>query len=373
MEAEEYTRIIVLIDDETSDLVREARTRLALQKRKSKVPLTTDEIRLLGEYFFKESQFRDAILAFGEAKALSRVLDALQMAVKSPLGIEDGVFEQVVDLLISYSDWANAASLMIESAPSAAKWTKVEKQRVSDLVKSRNLILTKFLPAVASNAGLHASLDSITRDLIGGFLRQEFVDRGIPVGSRTLRSLELIGQAIENLGKDIDALKYYENWKGNSSLPASEKAERRWIAMKLRQAEREERGGKSNKARQYREEAKEALNAKGWTEEDLDHSPPNTLGKSMPPSEVDTVLRNGTGQLNQLSVSVFPQNRRVNIMHLDTGDIVQVRLDTKHVTTSLTINSLSESTLRIEEWSLVVNWDGERAIFEQSNQKLVVE
>lgn len=373
MEAEEYRRIIVLIDDETSDLVRDARTRLALQKRKSKEPLTIDEIRVLGEYFFKESQFRDAILAFGEAKALSRVLDALQMAVKSPLGIEDGVFEQVVDLLISYSDWTNAASLMIESAPSAAKWTKVEKQRVSDLVKSRNLILTKFLPAVASNTGLHASLDSATRDLITGFLRQEFVDRGIPVGSRTLRSLELIGQAIENLGKDIDALKYYENWKGNSSLPASEKAERRWIAMKLRQAEREDRGGKSNKARQYREEAKEALNAKGWTEEDLDQSPPNTRGKSMPPSEVDTVLRNGTGQLNQLSVSVFPQNRRVNIMHLDTGDIVQVRLDTKHVTTSLTINSVSESTLRIEEWSLVVNWDGERAIFEQSNQKLVVE
>ncbi|MBX3419344.1 MAG: hypothetical protein KF851_17195 [Pirellulaceae bacterium] len=373
MEAEEYKRVIELIDDETSELVREARTRLALQKKKSKETLTADEMRLLGEFYLKESQIRDAVTAFGEAKALSRVMDALQMAIKSTIGIGDGVFEQVIDLLIYYSDWANAASLIIESSPSAAKWTKGEKQRVADLVKSRNLILTKFLPAVAGNIGLHASLDSATRDLISGFLRQEFVDRGIPVGSRTTRSLELIGQAIENLGKDIDALKYYENWKGNSSLPATDKAERRWIAMKLRQADREEREGKSTKARQYREDAKEALQERGWTEEDLDRSPIASRANTIVAAKDDSILRSGTGKLNQLSVSVFPQNRRVNITHLETGDIVQIRLDDRHLTSSLTRKHLSASTLSIEEWSLTLTWNGVKLILEQAGQKLVVE
>jgi hypothetical protein len=373
MEAEDYKRVIVVIADETNELTREARTHMALQKRRSNESLTSSESRLLGEYYLKESLIREAVTAFGEAKALPRVLDALHLAVRSQAGISDGVFEQVVDLLISNSDWANLSSLLIDSSPLGSKWTKSEKQRVTDFVRSRNVVLTKFLPAVASNAGLHSSLDTATRDLISGFLRQEFVDRGIPVGSRTARSLELIGQAIENLGKDIDALKYYESWKGNSSLPECDKAERRWIAMKLRQAEREERAGKSTKARQYKEEAKEALHARGWTEEDLDLSPQVLRAKPVAPQEVESVLRSGNGQLNQLSVSVFPQNRRVNITHLDTGDIVQVRLDTKHVATTLTVKNLTETTLRIEEWSLVVNWEGERAIFEHADQTLIVE
>ena len=79
---------------------------------------------------------------------------------------------------------------------------------------------------------------------------------------------EVAGAAIERAGRIIDALQFYENVMASPAFTPEQKqrAQRRWIKTKYRQAEREEREYKTQPAQRHNNEAEEKIRAWGITD-----------------------------------------------------------------------------------------------------------
>jgi hypothetical protein len=177
--------------------------------------------------------------------------------------------------------------------------------------------------------------------------------------------VKLYGAAVERLGKDIDALEYYERIMGDKTIPELllHYCEKRWIQCKKRQEQRERSMGRRATADRHLEAIEGKLRTYRWNTDDLGPEYPErrTLGrtgvvdKQMRPQQDAAPATNLNAQLAAYNIQAFPAAHRINVVSAETGDIVRIDLRGRRVTSAeVAVVEIDGSVWTVPDWGMQI-------------------
>ena len=270
-------------EDDGSELYRDARARqlisqVALESHK----LSRGESQIVADYHFRQGEFEEASLQYAEIPDTTRLLECTRKVIRDNRTAARAVVERTVAALIESGEWTNLVSLLTTGKPEPRKkddsWDSKDRVAAKEILRDSQLEFKTVIPALARSDKL-SQADAKSQQRVSEYLADKLI-KGSDIVWRDFVPMPVAGAAIERAGKDLDALKFYEQWR-DSAASSEERAyaERRWVVCKLRQADREERDGRTRKASGYRRDAETVMNKYGWSEEDVPHAFPDLSAK----------------------------------------------------------------------------------------------
>ncbi len=375
-----------LTNDTSSDLYRDA-VALALIEQASSVEhkYSEAESRSVAEYYYRQGQIEAATRFYREIRDAERVLACLRESLNSSPQVVDAVLANAIVTLVSKADWEALISLLTNGHPDPtkrAKWAKPDCAFILDRIRQGQVVCRAVVPALARSPEL-SSADGKAQQVVSEFLAREFLRADSTWPWQKDLPREIAGAAIERAGRDIDALKFYENWReARVSQNEREYAERRWVVCKLRQARREEREGFAKKAGAYRQDAARLMGKNGWLESDVADGFPelsvaagsdrvapqarepiaeSPLRVSHTPLE-SSATRDKRGKLGRLSYRIIGSKGWINI-EADDGLCARVLVRERKVTSEdVSLVPWEEIHVKCEEWGLVVRWMSDSSV-----------
>lgn len=353
-----------------SPSVRTARCRLIIARHSSnpQATFTEEECRTVAEQYLEAQMLEEAVPwceRAGSASGLETIL--AKAAEKDALPLAGTAAAALVNVIVKRPDWTELPSLL-EGRIGRTRSQKTETflRRVFE----RDRILERVLLPACAFADNAPTMPPSLKDRVLTPLR---TIQPQPMGNwpeEVQHHVRLYGAAVERLGRDIDALEYYERLTSDKTIPESllHYCEKRWIQCKKRQEQRERYMGRRPTADRHREAIDAKLRTYRWTEDDLGPEYPDrkTIGRSAAGErsshlQAATARTSGsTARLGSLSLQTYPAANRINLVSTDTGDIVRIDLSTRGVTSSeVEVRKIDDHTWAIPTWDARVVLPGE--------------
>ncbi|MEX1028178.1 MAG: hypothetical protein WD049_09265 [Candidatus Paceibacterota bacterium] len=351
--------------DDGSEIYREARTRQLVARLEGEgISLGRNDTQIVADFFFRQDEFEKASRYYGEIQNSGRLLECLRRTIRGNRVTAQTILERVVPVLVANGEWHNLVSLITEGQPVNPSWSKQERGSALELVHSTDLDHRVVIPALARSERL-VEADTKAQHRVSEYLADRLVNKSSSVWRDKL-SMHVAGAAVERAGKDLDALRYYEQWRDTTSVPREKTyAQQRWVVCKLRQADREDREGHTKKAANYREDASAVMEKLSWTEEHVSSGYPvlsdDGTGQRVPTREfAGTVSQQGKFEF--LTFRVLTTKGWVNL-ESDDGLRARVHVQERRITSDdVSVQVGDGGELLCPEWGLRVRWIGDGKI-----------
>jgi len=216
--------------------------------------LNKDDLTFLGSYFYENKDYKNALKLFTYTNAPNKIREILEIFSKS-LSKEE-LKSQIENYLKAEAfnhNWLNIIDLFLDN-------NKFKLKEINEVFREYNSYFLYIITKEIATDALLPSLENNTKEKISLFLKQNFIDKS-PTNWYNNYFPEMIGCAIEKAGRDIDGLQFYEKVVKSKLFDeeTKERAKRRWIKVKLKQAYREESRGLSDKSLKHKSEAEKEL------------------------------------------------------------------------------------------------------------------
>jgi tetratricopeptide (TPR) repeat protein len=209
--------------------------------------MSDSDKKFLAEYLKKSKDYIKAIEVYRSANDTLAIMEVLEDAAKNDT-ISAAMINAYVDLLLLNSDWARIVEFVRGNG-------KIHRNILSDLKENYYDYLQTVVKDAATSPIL-PTLDNKIKGKLSDLFRDEFIQKGFRSWKNKLHPL-VVGAAMERAGRVIDCLKYYEKITKLETLDDSTRknAEIRWIVVKEKQANREEKINLKDNATKHRNEA----------------------------------------------------------------------------------------------------------------------
>lgn len=368
----------VLKSDDGSEMYRHARALSLIERESSEQgSLQPNEARYVAEHYMHLKEFPKAAEYFRRSGDTERLLDCLRSIAGDGTSPEIGVLiKAAIDVLIDQGQWSLLVSLLTHGTPRPSKsgdWSKAAATNVLRKIQSDGVVIRHVVPRMAISDKL-SNADVRLKNEVSEFLAAIFVRRESKASWWRELPWRIAGAAIERAGKDIDALEFYERWKGTTHLKSErEYADRRWVVCKLRQAKREEQQGLRNKANEHRREAERIAAVHNWEDRELaddfpaiDIEQADVVNPQSGPQEsvIRTSHDGGTeGRVGAISWRLFPAKNWINLTSENDGMRARILLADKRVDSDdVEFVDGIPFEWRCEEWGLTVSWRSDSAV-----------
>lgn len=350
-----------------SSYVRRARFRLltAREAADPKASFTVEEAQTVADEYMQTARYEEAVPWCTKAGSSTDLETILAKATKSdalPLGALAA--RALVSLIVARPDWTDLPSL-IEGRIGRTRSPHTEAF-VRRVFQRDHILEEVLLPACAFSDGLPLMAPTLKERILTPLRTVQPQPHG-PWTDDFQHHVRLYGAAIERLGKDIDALEYYERIMGEKTIPEPllHYCEKRWIQCKKRQEQRERFMGRRATADRHFEAIEGKLRTYRWTANDLGPEYPDrrTVGRSQPlgtgsKDSRDRVTSPTTAQLGDYTIQTFPAARRVNVVSTETGDIVRIDLAGRRVTSAeVRVVEGGHGTWTVPDWDVSIAMD----------------
>ncbi len=225
---------------------------LARYKSGDKKSFTNDDWVKLGDLFLKEKNWLTASDMYSNGRypvGISNLMDIYLNQTSPDDSLVDNLIMKLIDCLSRENEWADILKLVKRGKYELKGKAKqiVQKAIFDDKQKWHN----HLVQTIATSQQLPIAPNPVKAG-VAKYLRS--INRG---GVSAKISYPVLGAAIERAGRHIDGLQHYELMEKNKNLGIDEHtfARERWIKVKLKQAEREEKMGMTEAAIQHRGEA----------------------------------------------------------------------------------------------------------------------
>lgn len=365
--------LITLGKDDGSEIFRDSKALVIIEtSQKSKKPLSPGDSRIVGDYYFRNQDYRSATDYYKTAGEIERLLDCVCHAVGNESSQLADVISISISALVEAAQWSLLISFMDTGQPRPTGkngWGKSQTTAITRAIKQHNLTLKVLIPLLAISNEL-SSADSRSLQEVSAFLAARLIKREAIASWWNILPRNVAGAAIERAGKDIDALEFYEKWRDSSKLDQErEYAEKRWTICKFRQAKREEVGGYSKRAASHYQEAQMVMIKYGWNETDVEDAFPSkddlnrvTFGNqpkdhsNTPSSTVDQGNAPQSGKLGSIAYRFVPTMKWVNL-ESDEGLCARILITERRVTNSdVEFTQTGPSVLFCVPWNLSIEW-----------------
>lgn len=298
------------------------------------LPLPREEAQVVANFYERNKQYAEAIRYWAQvedeksmaticAKALSaRDHDAALEAIK-----------QTIEILVRQGRWSQLINMLHEN-----QWESIDRNKRSAL---RDLISTHYDSLITKAALMLAqsellpTAEASEQRAVSDLLKPYFIENASGWARHT--TPEVAGAAIERAGRDIDALQFYESVIAASAFTAEQRqrAQRRWVKVKQRQAEREQRAGRDI-AQKHAAEAETRIRKWGITDPESIPEFPAIKGFTEPlnrqaasatrPPSRDSRNQQSVWEMGELAFRYSRLAQRVNIEHQTTLETAIVRI-----------------------------------------------
>ena len=379
--AQKYEDVVKRIGhDDGSDLYRDATALMLIDVAGPPRKYDSEQAKTVAEYYFRQGDYESASQLYREVRDSERLLECLRLSAQRNFPAVDDNLKNTLTTLIDNAEWASMISLVINGRPLVAtsdKWTRPICSALLEKIRQERLIFKTVVPALAQSTDLSGA-DSKSQQVVSEFLAIHVISSSSGATWQDDLSREVAGAAIERAGKDIDALRFYENW-GKSRVSSREKeyADRRWVVCKLRQATRTENDGQPKRARNMTLDAGKVMEKHGWSENDVPETFPDLQfgissraidaqeskeSQTAPPrhfggKRLDEADQNDRrGRLGSLTYRVIASKGWINI-EADDGLCARVLVRARKITSEdVAVNSLEEGRIECPDWNLLIQW-----------------
>ncbi len=350
-----------------SPAVRTARFRLIVARHAANPTATfsDEECRTVADQYLETNMLEEAVPwceRAGSASGLETIL--AKAAATESLPVAGSAAAALVNVIVKRPDWTELPSLL------EGRIGRTRSQKTENFLRrvfERDRILERvLLPACAFSENA-STMPPNLKDRVLAPLR---TIQPQPMGNwpeDMQHHVKLYGAAVERLGKDIDALEYYERITSDKSIPEPllHYCEKRWIHCKKRQEQRERYMGRRQTADRHREAIEGKLRTYRWTEDDLGPEYPDrrTVGRSQASdpgfkASREPIASSTTAQLGGYTIQTFPAARRINVVSTETGDIVRIDLAGRRVTSAeVGVVEGDQSTWTVPDWGVSIAMD----------------
>jgi len=349
-----------------STYVRRARFRLitAREAADPKASFTVEEARTVADEYMETGRDEEAVpwcARAGSSADLEKILSRAVEFDALPLG---GLAARaLVSLIVARPDWTDLPPL-IEGRIGRTRSPQTEAF-VRRVFQRDHLLEQVLLPACAFSDGLPSMAPALKDRILTPLRTVQPQPRGAWTDDFQ-HHVRLYGAAVERLGKDIDALEYYERIMGDRTIPESllHYCEKRWIQCKKRQEQRERYMGRRATADRHLEAIEGKLRTYRWTADDLGPEYPDrrAVGPAsggVKPVPVAAPPRSSgvVAHLGPLTISVFPAAKRINIVSTETGAVARVDLSTRSVSSGdVEVSPAQDGAWAVPPWDLTVDF-----------------
>ena len=283
-------------------------------------------------------------------------------ATKKGHALAGQALRTLATILAAHTDWSEIPALL-EGRFQRSR-SKQSEPFLRSVCEQERIIERVLLPAYATSDTAQSSTPNL-KDRLLQPLRAIQPNTAGNWPEDFQQYVKLYGAAVERLGKDIDALEFYERMTADRSIPEPmlHYCEKRWIHCKQRQEQRERYYDRRVTADRHREAIDGKMRTYRWTADDLGPEYPDrrTLGRTQPADKQsrtrpDSSTAAGTSaQLGAYTVQTFPAARRINVVSAETGDIVRIDIGRQRVTsTEVQVVEHSESSWSVPDWDLQI-------------------
>ena len=379
-----YQDVMNLLSAEVNlDLYRDAQALcLISQSKPVDGKYKPEEARIVADYYFRRKEYAKASGFYREIPNSDRVLECLRLSQsEASRSVGEAVLvENSLRSLIVDAKWQSLLSFLTKGQPSLKKgdsWQQSNCKAVLDRISQDRMIYRIVVPALACSNDL-SNAEGRIQQPVSEFLASKLIETEFSAWKMDLNR-RVAGAAIERAGRDIDAIRFYENWRDSADSPGDrEHAERRWVVCKRRQANRQEREGREEKANSYRQSAEKVMEKYGWTTESVPDAFPEIEAQG-------AALTAGTGETNEPRTRIttdgantvmnekIPGDREGTLgflsyrligskgwINLDSQDGLRSRvlIRARKVTCDdgLSLKENDDGTKECEEWGLKIRW-----------------
>jgi len=250
--------------DTQTDEFRDASARALLAEiesgRKSKA--TSDEAAVLAEFYTRTKQCSLAARYWAQVddeKGLARAC-SLALEIGDRASALDAV-KSVIEMAVRHGRWSQLLTLWEDG-----KWGLIHgegKKALQQILREEGDAIDATATLLLAQSDLLPAADGSQQKRVSDLLKRLYVqDMSSWVRHTTP---DVAGAAIERAGRVIDALQFWENVMAAPvfTIEQKQRAQRRWIKAKFRQADREERANRAQLARRHAGEAEEKVRAWG--------------------------------------------------------------------------------------------------------------
>lgn len=351
--------------DDGSDIYRESMARhlLARHEREGN-RLGRNETQIVADFFFRQAEYEKASRYYSEIQSSARLLDCLHRLACVNRVAALAVLERAVSALITNGEWLILMSLLTEGQPLNISWAAGPRAAVKEIAESSDVEHRVVIPGLARSEKL-VEADAKVQHRVSEYLAERVVNKSSSAW-REMIPMRVAGAAVERAGKDLDALRFYEQWRDNTNVPTERVyAQQRWVVCKFRQADREEREGNIKKAANYREDARAVMERHGWNEDSVSSAYPIV-------SDVDYVQPEPTRELGGIApvqgrfeFIVFRVLGSKGWVNLESDDGLRARVhvwERRITSDDMTIRVAEGGVVICSEWGLQVRWIGDDRI-----------
>ncbi len=216
-----------------------------------------------GDKNFSSTEYQLLVKYFVDKNDLDSALDILYLT-----NMTDKIFDLLNSKNLSLqSKFINKGiKKYLESLANQGRWIELVKifnntpflnKKVKEVFKAKYDTYLKLCVKELATSALLPQADNKTKEKVSDFLKEKFVTSRISTW-KSLLTPEIIGAALERAGRDIDCLKFYEKIIKSPQFDqeTTKRSQIRWIVVKFKQSDREEKNGLILKSLEHRNEAK---------------------------------------------------------------------------------------------------------------------
>lgn len=338
--------------------------------------MSDSDKKFLAETFKKSKDYSKAIEVYRDVNDSSAIFEILEEDAKNSTP-QGAMIISYLELLIMNSEW----SRIVEFYRGLGK---THRNLLIELKENHHEYLRVIVKEAATSAIL-PTIDNKIKGKVSDLFKDEFIEKGIRTWKDKYHPL-VVGAAMERAGREIDCLKYYEKIAKLDTLdePVRKNAEIRWIVVKEKQANREEKNNLKEIAAKHRNEALIRRKEMNW----LDYNEPefpNVAGLLDPSNAIEKETINagltkfaGNDEkllgleepgdnneimIDKLRIKVNRSQKRINLEHLKTLQTASIFVDRKDCQSFDVEIEKEGDQLRIEQFKLLVNFEEDGVSF----------
>ncbi|MBD3386513.1 hypothetical protein GF407_16535 [candidate division KSB1 bacterium] len=343
--------------------------------------LTDSEKSFLSDYYFSKKAYIKAFSLDKSLQDVKRIERYLSESAIAEPNLIDTVIKTYIRLLVQKGRWLELVNLF--DIYNKSSFVQMKRQYGDKLNQYLNYTIVEM-----ATSELVEAADNKIKEKISDFLKEYFITR-TPAEWQDDLAPEVIGCALEKANRHIDCLQFYESVQKYNSFDSETKqrAQMRWIIVKLRQAEREESMDKTTRAKKHRSEADKQMRELGLRKINEPDYPDIT--EFIPASQQQTELHDkiGTGniddkiqdlkagdlqkrfniELSDFRFTVDRGNNRINIETIENAYQAAVLIDDKICKSADVDFEKKNGDFVAEKMKLAVSFKNNRILFKLQN------
>lgn len=349
------------------------------------INLDNADKKFLADYLNNIKEYDRAVEIYKTIQDSESIMEIIDKMAKSSLPFEKFV-PLYLDVLIFSNDWLKVTELF-------SGQSKTNKNIISEIRNNPQAYIHQLVLEVSISPVL-PTLENKIKERVSDILRIEFIDKNLRLWRDKYHPI-VVGAAFERVGKDIDCLKYYDKITKSETFDEEikKKALIRWILVKEKQANREEKNNLFDVANRHRSEAisrKRELNITNLDEPEF----PNVAGYLATAKKTDADIelikpkellpkvesykseKSNTDKLevvlDDIKLIINKTQKRINLEHLKSSQTASIYIEKKDCQSlDLEIQKNNDS-VRIEAFRLDIKFLNDEIIISEFEKEISI-